>query len=100
MLPEYISVSLENEIIETYWNVKEDLFLSYRRGRKEIIETYWNVKKTTALEERCSNSEIIETYWNVKEVRYSQGGNATCGNNRNILECKVKHLIIVVASDI
>ena len=34
-----------SEIIETYWNVNEELEKLYPPVETEIIETYWNILK-------------------------------------------------------
>ena len=57
----------------------------------EIIETYWNVNHDSTGIKRRDCTEIIETYWNVNVIERAIEDNLT-GNNRNILECKYRHL--------
>ena len=41
----YELANSEEEIIETYWNVKEENKIILENRSREIIETYWNVKE-------------------------------------------------------
>ena len=97
-------------LIETYWNVKEDVQLFLKRLRKVLIETYWNVtieynkmimRKMSVLIETFWNVKVlvtrkrifqkdvlIETYWNVKDFDEKNCVDLSLSINRNILECK------------
>ena len=97
-------------LIETYWNVKEDVQLFLKRLRKVLIETYWNVKieynkmimrtmsvlietywnvKVLVTRKRIFQKDVlIETYWNVKDFDEKNCVDLSLSINRNILECK------------
>ena len=53
------------EIIETYWNVNDDMSWKNLAKDLEIIETYWNVNNVKIKNEFLNVHEIIETYWNI-----------------------------------
>ena len=105
-----IRISTFMVLIETYWNVKEDVQLFLKRLRKVLIETYWNVKieynkmimrtmsvlietywnvKVLVTRKRIFQKDVlIETYWNVKDFDEKNCVDLSLSINRNILECK------------
>ena len=83
------NLTVEQVLIETYWNVKYIKFDNLHdggsinrnileckghAGRKEglersvLIETYWNVKKENGRTYGKQERVLIETYWNVKAI--------------------------------
>ena len=76
-------------LIETYWNVKTDLYKVLDVLYGVLIETYWNVKSGTVTEQRCSVNRINR---NILECKGSTGRIFETSSirriNRNILECK------------
>ena len=58
-----------SEIIETYWNVNEELEKLYPPVETEIIETYWNVNLGNKIRDGIVETEIIETYWNILKCK-------------------------------
>ena len=56
------------ELIETLWNVNEEIE-GLRKGRlEELIETLWNVNNKKAKEISDRLQELIETLWNVNRI--------------------------------
>ena len=56
--------------------------------RRVLIETSWNVKDDLLSANSCSSTVLIETSWNVKPVATVQQP-LQFRINRNIVECKV-----------
>ena len=44
-MEELIGGSEERVLIETYWNVKDQIVCIDRKSTNVLIETYWNVKE-------------------------------------------------------
>ena len=75
-MKEPIPITIEAEIIETYWNVNVLNTFTISVADFEIIETYWNVNSNAIIFSICREFEIIETYWNVNEsVTTTTSGN-------------------------
>ena len=75
-------------LIETLWNVKEDV-----RHRGENLHTGINrniveCKDLNAERDRGSSTVLIETLWNVKNLRAPRKLTEEQSINRNIVECK------------
>ena len=73
-------------MVDKIWYNMEELI----GGSEErvLIETYWNVKKNLFTKYSCPRPVLIETYWNVKYPSRIQKGVSLRRINRNILECK------------
>ena len=78
------------DLIETLWNVKSNLWEPPLYGSNDLIETLWNVKSDWHLNsiQRCIgfNRDIVEC-----KVHHNMMMPADlCGFNRDIVECKEK----------
>ena len=59
--------------------------------KKVLIETLWNVKQNVRLRSANRNNVLIETLWNVK-IYMEEMHMDVLSINRNIVECKVARL--------
>ena len=96
-------------LIETYWNVNEDIHYLIDNDLIVLIETYWNVnfvavyghpddfrinrnilecKLAPSDTQASSDTVLIETYWNVNSRHEESYICCHLSINRNILECK------------
>ncbi len=75
-------------LIETLWNVKEELSAGYVPDYDVLIETLWNVKKANGGIVIGTKAVLIETLWNVKEKTQASFQPYRFRINRNIVECK------------
>ena len=75
-------------LIETLWNVKEDIQNQILHECKVLIETLWNVKEEKNLLVVFQLEVLIETLWNVKVSITSSYTFSPDSINRNIVECK------------
>ncbi len=57
------------DLIETYWDVKVDIFCYSIHVCIDLIETYWDVKICARCESVSRISDLIETYWDVKVLQ-------------------------------
>ena len=105
-------------LIETLWNVKnypghwwnprsrrinrnivecKDIFLQvHLEDIFVLIETLWNVKKMKQELRKQPYKVLIETLWNVKWNLSCTGIQTGSGINRNIVECKVRPIVLVI----
>ena len=57
------------DLIETLWNVKEEVEKEGLPIRRDLIETLWNVKSSTVRAADGTYKDLIETLWNVKRYK-------------------------------
>ena len=61
-----------------------------------LIETYWNVNNEMLKNNGITRDVLIETYWNVNDrIRCQEVVQPPSGINRNILECKCDNTCLV-----
>ena len=65
-MEELIGGSEERVLIETQWNVKNNLYADASHADPVLIETQWNVKVYDPHLLCLPESVLIETQWNVK----------------------------------
>ena len=53
------------ELIDTQWNVNQDLFDALDAEFHELIDTQWNVNVYSSIYYRYCKYELIDTQWNV-----------------------------------
>ncbi len=56
----------KRDLIETYWDVKNETPCAIDKCTFDLIETYWDVKLHSSDENFKSALDLIETYWDVK----------------------------------
>ena len=89
-MEELIGGSEERVLIETYWNVNEDVTNFLKRLRsinRNILECKW----IRSNRNRVVIHVLIETYWNVNGIGKEYYDAHAKGINRNILECKYRN---------
>ena len=60
------AVALTEDLIETLWNVKMNVYRFSKNGKIDLIETLWNVKIVVTWLVSNDDKDLIETLWNVK----------------------------------
>ena len=85
-------------LIETLWNVKNNVGSSGWASSTVLIETLWNVKKIKPGINFPGFLVLIETLWNVKKTVVAVIGSLNKCINRNIVECKVMHCYLVFST--
>ena len=55
---------------------------------QELIDTLWNVNKNSSFIKNRIKSELIDTLWNVNHNKIGKSYAAHYGINRYIMECK------------
>ena len=97
------------DLIDTLWNVKEDIKVVVEFTDGDLIDTLWNVKKKSGkyakswtrfnryiveckgvhhMQSVRRKRDLIDTLWNVKLVPYAVYYEDDTGFNRYIVECK------------
>ena len=76
------------DLIETYWDVKNETPCAIDKCTFDLIETYWDVKKCCKMVNGRYEGDLIETYWDVKEGLNKEQRDRWRRFNRNILGCK------------
>ncbi len=63
----YLQKADNDDLIETYWDVKTIAGIIRNESAKDLIETYWDVKVFwKVLSIIFMMADLIETYWDVK----------------------------------
>ena len=75
-------------LIETLWNVKQDVWDIFFLADAVLIETLWNVKELIYRQPKGKQNVLIETLWNVKSGAKFTATIREKRINRNIVECK------------
>ena len=78
------------DLIEPYWNVKNDFIVSFDKKLKDLIEPYWNVKGTRMPQFGDFSNGFNRTILECKGLFSSWLNGPVLGFNRTILECKAR----------
>ena len=68
MIPLKVSFVLTSELIDTLWNVNENIKRIFLLDVLELIDTLWNVNTVIYKVPEVKKKELIDTLWNVNNV--------------------------------
>ena len=55
-------------LIDTWWNVNEEISWNYVKSNQVLIDTWWNVNMSDNKENLWGDKVLIDTWWNVNNL--------------------------------